>query len=160
MRHDNGHRWPARLRQRRLSYPRNHVQAINADGSGKTAWENNVRVYVPSMLVHNGYLYATPDGGVAKCWKCDTGEEMWEGRLGGTFSASLTLVGDKLYCINEAGTSWVFRANPEKFEKLAENKLPGEAFATPVICGSQVFLRVAESKNGKRQEMVYCIGKK
>jgi hypothetical protein len=141
-------------------YPRNHVQAITADGSGKTAWENTTRVYVPSMLVHNGYLYATQDGGVATCWKSDTGEEMWSKRLGGTFSASLTLVGDKLYCINEAGTSFVFRANPKQFELLAENKLPGEAFATPTICASQVFLRVAQTKEGKRQEMVYCLGKK
>jgi outer membrane protein assembly factor BamB len=141
-------------------YPRNHVQAIAADGSGKTAWENTVRIYVPSMLVHDGHLYATQDGGVATCWKSDTGEEMWQKRLGGTFSASLTLVGDKLYCINEEGTSFVFRANPKEFEKLGENKLPGEAFATPTICGGQVFLRVAEMKGGKRQEMVYCLGKK
>jgi len=141
-------------------YPRNHVQAIAADGSGKTAWENTARVYVPSMIVHNGYLYATQDGGVAMCWKCATGEEMWKERLGGTFSGSLTLVGDKLYTTNEAGSTFVFRANPEKFELLAENKLPGEAFATPTICGGQVFLRVAEMKEGKRQEMVYCVGKK
>ncbi|MCA9148803.1 MAG: PQQ-binding-like beta-propeller repeat protein, partial [Planctomycetales bacterium] len=30
-------------------YPRNHVEAIRADGSGRVAWELNVRVYVPSM---------------------------------------------------------------------------------------------------------------
>lgn len=141
-------------------YPRKHVQAIEADGSGKTAWENNTQVYVPSMIVKDGYLYAIQDGGVASCWKSDTGEEVWKERLGGTFSASLTLVGDKLFAINEAGNTFVFKANPEKFEKLAENKLPGEAFASPTICGSQIFLRIAEQKDGKRQEMVYCIGKK
>lgn len=141
-------------------YPRNHVQAINADGSGKTAWENTARVYVPSMVVKDGYLYATQDGGVAMCWKCDTGEEMWKERLGGTFSGSLTLVGDKLYGTNESGSTFVFRANPAKFELLAENKIPGEAFATPTICGGQVFLRVAEMKDGKRQEVVYCVAQK
>jgi outer membrane protein assembly factor BamB len=141
-------------------YPRKHVQAIEADGSGKTAWENNIQVYVPSMVVKDGYLYAIQDGGVASCWKSDTGVEMWKERVGGTFSASLTLVGDKLYGINEGGTTFVFKANPEKFEKLAENKIPGEAFATPTICGSQIFLRIAEHKDGKRQEVVYCLGKK
>ncbi|QDU25233.1 Polyvinylalcohol dehydrogenase precursor [Anatilimnocola aggregata] len=141
-------------------YPRKHVQAIVADGTGKTAWQNNVQVYVPSMIAHDGYLYATQDGGVASCWKSDTGEEMWKERLGGTFSGSLTLVGDKLYTTNESGTTFVFKANPKQFEKLAENMLTGEAFATPTICGSQIFLRVAEFKDGKRQEMVYCIGKK
>jgi outer membrane protein assembly factor BamB len=141
-------------------YPRKHVQAIAADGSGKTAWENNVQVYVPSMIVKDGYLYATQDGGVAMCWKCEDGQEMWKERLGGTFTGSLTLVGDKLYCTNESGISFVFRANPTKFEKLAENKLPGDSYATPTICGSQIFLRLAENKNGKRQEVIYCVGKK
>ena len=39
-------------------FPKNHVAAVKADGSGKTAWENGVKVYVPSMLHHRGYLYA------------------------------------------------------------------------------------------------------
>lgn len=141
-------------------YPRKHVQAIAADGSGKTAWENNVQVYVPSMIVDKGFLYAIQDGGVAICWDSTTGEEKWKERLGGTFSASLTLVDDKLFAINESGTSFVFKADPQKFEKLAENKLPGEAFATPTICGNQIFLRIAEHQDGKRQEVVYCLGKK
>jgi hypothetical protein len=50
-------------------YPRNHVSAIRADGSGKVAWENNTRVYVPSMLVKDGHLYAVLDAGFAVCWK-------------------------------------------------------------------------------------------
>lgn len=141
-------------------YPRKHVQAIAADGSGKTAWETNVQVYVPSMIVDKGYLYAIQDGGVAMCWNAATGEEQWKERLGGTFSASLTLVDDKLYGINESGTAFVFKANPKQFEKLAENKLPGDAFATPTICGNQIFLRIAEHKDGKRQEMVYCVEKR
>jgi outer membrane protein assembly factor BamB len=141
-------------------YPRKHVQAIEADGSGKTAWENNVQVYVPSMIVKDGYLYATQDGGVATCWKSDTGEEMWKERLGGTFTGSLTLVGDKLYTTNESGTTFVFRANPETFEKLGENSIPGEVYSTPVVCGGRVYLRVAEFHEGQRQEMLYCLGKK
>src|SRR5678816_4821193 len=42
-------------------YPRNHTVAIVADGSGKVAWENNTRVYVPSMIAKEGYLYAVLD---------------------------------------------------------------------------------------------------
>ncbi len=84
-------------------YPRNHVAAIRADGSGKVVWENGLRVYVPSMLVHAGHLYAVQDAGTAVCWKCDTGKEVWKGRLRGTFSASPVLVGDHLFATNEAG---------------------------------------------------------
>src|SRR5690606_6554536 len=44
-------------------YPRKHVQAVLADGSGKTAWELDTQVYVPSMIVRDGYLYAIQDNG-------------------------------------------------------------------------------------------------
>ena len=139
-------------------YPRKHVQAVLADGSGKTAWENTTQVYVPSMIVHNGYLYAAQDGGLAMCWKSDTGEEMWRERLGGTFTASLVLVGDNLFATNEAGETFIFKANPEKFERVGENKLGDEVYATSAICGGRIYMRVVETAGGKRQEMLYCLG--
>lgn len=139
-------------------YPRNHISAVKADGSGEVAWENKVRVYVPSMLVRDGYLYAVTDAGVAMCWKSATGEEIWKGRLGGNFSSSPILVGDRIYATNEAGTTYVFSASPEEFELLGKNEIRGEVFATPSICGSRIYLRVAEQIDGQRQEMLYCIG--
>jgi outer membrane protein assembly factor BamB len=140
-------------------YPRNHLSAIKADGSGKIAWENNSRVYVPSMLVKDGHLFATLDAGVAMCWKSDTGAEKWKGRLGGTFSASPVLVDDLIFAVNEAGKTFIFKANPENFEVVAENQLGEEVFATPAICGNRIYMRVAASKKGERQEWLYCIGK-
>lgn len=141
-------------------YPRNHIQAVLADGSTKTAWQNNMRVYVPSMIAHEGYLYALLDAGVATCWKCDTGEEMWKQRLGGTFSASLVLVGDNLFGVNEGGQAFIFKANPKEFVSVGENQLGDEVFATPTICGNRIYLRVADHASGQRQEYVYCLGKK
>ena len=141
-------------------YPKNHVSAVRADGSGKLAWRNNVRVYVPSMIVHQGHLYAIADAGVAYCWKSDTGEEIWKGRLGGTFSASLTLADENLYAANEAGECFVFRASPKGFEIIANNKLGDEIFATPVLCGNRLYQRVAHRSGSKRQEVLYCLGTK
>lgn len=140
-------------------YPRNHVQAIRADGSGKTEWENGARVYVPSMVVRDGYLYAIQDGGIAMCWECATGKEMWKERVGGTYSASLVLVGDLLYATSEGGKTLVYRADPTKFEKVAENQLGDEAYATPAICGGRIYMRVV-SNDGGRQEWLYAIGEK
>jgi outer membrane protein assembly factor BamB len=141
-------------------YPRNHVQAIVADGSKKTAWENGIRVYVPSMVVKDGYLYGVQDGGVAMCWKSDTGEEMWKSRIGGTYSASLVLVGDNLFATSEEGKTLIFKANPEKYELVGENTLGNEAFATPAVCDSRIYTRVVETGGGKRQEWLYCLGEK
>lgn len=139
-------------------YPRKHVQAIVADGSGKTAWQNNVQVYVPSMIVRDGYLYASLDAGVATCWKSDTGEEMWKSRLGGTFTASLVMAGDRLYASNESGRMFIFKADPKEFQSLGENQLGDEVYATPAICGGRIYHRVVETAGGQRQEMLYCLG--
>jgi outer membrane protein assembly factor BamB len=141
-------------------YPKNHVSAVRADGSGKVAWRNNVRVYVPSMIIRNGYLYGIADAGIAYCWKSDTGEEMWKGRLGGTFSASLTLADTSLYAANEAGECFVYEATRKGFNLIAKNQLGAEIFATPVICGNRLYQRVAHRDGSKRQEMLYCIGAK
>jgi outer membrane protein assembly factor BamB len=141
-------------------YPRSHIQSIRADGSGKTAWESPARVYVPSMIVSGGHLYAVLDAGVAMCWKSDTGEEVWKQRLGGTFSSSLVLVGDNLLATNEVGHTFVFKADPSEFKLVAENQLGSECIATPAICGSRIYQRVAEQINGQRQEMLYCLGSK
>jgi outer membrane protein assembly factor BamB len=141
-------------------WPRKHVQAVLADGSGKTVWENNVQVYVPSMIVKNGYLFAAQDAGVASCWKGDTGQESWKERLGGTFTASLVLVGDNLFATNESGQTFIFKADPAKFELVAENKLGDEVYATPAICGSRIYMRVVERSGDERQEMLYCLGSK
>lgn len=141
-------------------YPKNHVAAVRADGSGAVVWEKKTRVYVPSMIARDGYLYAVLDSGMAVCWKCATGEEMWKGRLGGTFSASLVLVDDNLFATNESGRTFVFKANPVAFKLVGENQLNGEVLATPAICGGRIYLRLAASDKSKRQEMLYCLDKR
>ncbi len=138
-------------------YPRNHSVAVLADGSGKIAWQNNARVYVPSMIQKDGHLYAVLDAGMAVCWKSDTGEELWKERLGGDFYASPVMVGNRIYASNVGGKTFVFEATPKSFKLLAENQLGQEAYASPVICGSRVYLRVAQ-RGENRQEFLYCIG--
>jgi outer membrane protein assembly factor BamB len=138
-------------------YPRNHTVAIFADGSGRIAWQNNARVYVPSMIQKEGYLYAVMDAGLAVCWASDTGAELWKERLGGDFFASPVMVGDRIYATNLGGKTFVFEATPKHFELLAQNQLGDEAYASPVVCGSRIYLRVAKHAE-TRQEFLYCVG--
>lgn len=139
-------------------YPRNHVAAIRADGSAAIDWENGDRQYVPSMIIHEGHLYAVLDAGVALCRDAATGAEKWKARLGGTFSGSPVLCGGRIYATNEAGQTHVFRATPERFESLAVNTLGDEAFASPTICGGRLYLRYATHDGDTRQERLACIG--
>ena len=139
-------------------FPKNHISAVRADGSGDVEWENNVRVYVPSMLMRDGHLYAVTDAGVAMCWVSETGERKWQGRLGGTFSASPVLVNDTIFATNEAGQTFIIRADPKAFELIARNQLGDEVFASAAICGSRIYTRVAHHGNDGRTEMLYCLG--
>ncbi|MEQ8791338.1 MAG: PQQ-binding-like beta-propeller repeat protein [Pirellulaceae bacterium] len=140
-------------------YPQAGTFAIRADGSGSIVWQNREKCYEQSMLAHDGYLYAVNDTGIAYCWKADDGTEMWKTRLGGPVSASPVLADGNIYIPNERGTMFVFRAIPRQYEAVSQNQLGDEAFATPAFCGGQVFARVADSSGGRRQEMLYCLGR-
>ena len=139
-------------------YPRNHLAAIRADGSGKTVWETADRLYVPSPLITDGYLYAILDAGVAACRDAATGKPQWKARLGGNYTASPVLVGDKIYATDEDGRTVVFLAKPDRFEKLSENKLADDAYATPTIVGGRIFARMGVMEGDNRQEYLFCVG--
>ena len=140
-------------------YPKNHVSAVLADGSGKLAWENNSRTYVPSMLLHQNTLFAVLDAGIAICWDSATGTELWKARLGGTFSSSLVLANGNIYAANEEGTTFVYEASREKFNLIASNKLGDNVFSTPAICSNHIYQRIATNNpnNNTRQEFAVCI---
>ena len=139
-------------------FPKNHIAAVNADGSGKVEWEVNARVYVPSLLCRDNRLFGILDAGVASCWNSATGEELWKSQLGGTFSSSPVLVADLIYAANEEGSMFIFKASAESFQLVAENKLGDNVMATPTICGGRIYHRVAMQDGDTRQEYLFCIG--
>ncbi|WP_417747590.1 PQQ-binding-like beta-propeller repeat protein [Rosistilla oblonga] len=138
-------------------YPDNHISAVAADGSGKIVWENTDREYVPSMLIAKGHVFAILDAGIATCLNVETGEQIWKERLGGTFSSSPVLVGENIYVTSESGKTHIFKASVEGFQSVATNSLGSKVFATPAICGGQIFTRVSLTADEKTQEYVYCL---
>jgi len=85
---------------------------------------------------------------------------MYRGRQRGPVSASPVLAGGHIYWANERGTHYVFKANPNELQLVAENKLGDESYASPSVCGDRLYLRVANRTDAGRQEYLYCIGKK
>jgi hypothetical protein len=138
-------------------YPKNHTMAVEADGSGRIAWQNGNRQYVPSMLVRDGHLYAVLDAGQAVCMKSDTGEELWREKIDRDFYGSPVMVGNRIYITNMSGVTSVFEASPQGGKLLAQNRLGDESFSTPSICGNRIYLRSAK-KGEPRQEFLWCIG--
>lgn len=137
-------------------YPEKELLAIRADATGDVTkshvvWRTGKGVtYVPSPIYHAGHLYVVNDSGVAMCVEAESGRQVWQDRLAGAFSSSPVLVGDFLYVSNEAGKTFVLKTGP-KFEVVAANDLGDGGFATPTICGGQLFLRTNHA--------LFCIGK-
>lgn len=130
-------------------WPQRTTVCVDA-ATGDVVWQNNAATYIPSMLVHNGYLYAVTNDGIGYCWHAETGREMWRKRLGGNFSASLTLVNQHILAVNEDGVTKVFPASPDELAIVAENELPGLTRATPAICGNRIYFRTDDG--------LFCIG--
>ncbi len=137
-------------------YPDAETVAVRADGSG-VVWKNKVKCYEQSLLVKNGYVYAFSDQGVFYCWNAKTGEEMWKQRLKGPVSSSPLLVGDTILATNEAGTTWVIKATPEKYELLARNQLGDSGFASMIATDGQLFIRTSKGDGPARKEFLYCL---
>ncbi|QDV70191.1 outer membrane biogenesis protein BamB [Rosistilla carotiformis] len=141
-------------------YPDSGTFAVRGDGSGEVLWQNGVKCYEQSMLVVDGFLYGVADSGVAYCWRAADGEEMWKHRLKGPVSASPVAVGDTILASNELGTTFVFKANPERFELIAENQFGDASFASPVVVDNRLYLRHARGAGADRQEFLICIGQR
>jgi len=139
-------------------FPEQETIAVKPDGS--VAWRHKVKSYCPSLLTHEGHLYMVSDDGVARCYEAKSGTKKWEKRIGGNFRVSPVLSGGHIFTTDMSGKTTVFKADPAKFEIVAENHLGTEGFASPGLSRGQLFLRVADSSKGPRQEWLYCIGEK
>ncbi|HXG09173.1 MAG TPA: PQQ-binding-like beta-propeller repeat protein [Gemmataceae bacterium] len=138
-----------------------HMIAVKADGRGdvsKThlAWENrdkSLLPYVPTILARGGHLYYITDTiGLAVCMEAKTGKVVWSERLEGPVTASPVLIDGKVYAINEAGTVYVFAADPAGFKLLAKNSVDEPVRASPAVADNRLFIRGANH--------LYCIAKK
>lgn len=138
-------------------YPRNNTTAVEADGSGRIAWQNSTRLYVPSPLVRDGHVYGVLDAGQAVCWKADTGVEVWREKIDRDFYGSPVMLGHVIYVTNLRGVTSVFEATPQHCRLIAQNKLGDEALATPAICGNRIYLRSAKTGES-RQDYLWCVG--
>jgi outer membrane protein assembly factor BamB len=121
-------------------YPQSGVWAIKVDGSGQIVWQKTFKCYVPSLLVDGDRLIVTQDEGIVRCLDADSGEELWQKRLGGSMTSSPVKAGENLYFTNEAGTTFVAAAGP-RFESVSENEIGDRCYATPTFCGGRVYLR-------------------
>ena len=124
--------------------------AIDPSGSGDVTdthvrWETDRNISkTPSMIGHDGLVYCVSDNGVAQCFDAKTGDLQYTKRLGGKFSSSPTIAGDKIYFTDEAGLTTVVRAGSE-FEEIAENDLGERTLSSMAVVDNAILLRTADA---------------
>jgi outer membrane protein assembly factor BamB len=127
-------------------FPKASLLAIRPDGRGDVtathvAWRLDRGVpNKPSLALAGGLLFMVTDAGVAQAVEAATGKVVWTARIGGTFSASPIVSGDRVYFFDEDGKTTVIAAGPA-FKVLAENTLGDGFMASPAAAGGALFLR-------------------
>ncbi|XZE45627.1 PQQ-binding-like beta-propeller repeat protein [Pirellulaceae bacterium SH467] len=134
----------------------NTLTAVKLDESSsdkdRIAWSRDLGSDVPTPAFRDGKLYLLGDKGLVTCIAADSGKTLWDSQLpksNKAFSSSPVLAGNRLYCLREDATCFVLSIEGDKPELVSQNKLDGQAVATPVFADNRIYLRTAEA--------LYCI---
>jgi outer membrane protein assembly factor BamB len=96
--------------------------------------------YVPSAVHYEGLFYMAGENGVVNAIDVETGERVWQERIGGVFTASPVAGDGKVYLVSENGETVVLQAGRTP-KVLARNTVDGHFVASPAIAAGRLFLR-------------------
>jgi outer membrane protein assembly factor BamB len=127
-------------------FPKGTLLAIRPNGRGDVtathvAWRLERGIpNKPSLALAGGLLFMVTDAGVAQAVDATTGTVTWTSRIGGTFSSSPLVSGNRVYFFDEEGKTTVIEAGPV-FKVLAQNQLGDGFLASPAAADGALFLR-------------------
>ena len=128
------------------SYDSPSILAVKPTGKGDVtethvAWTTKKSApHTPSLLLLGSDLFAVSDRGTAICLDAKTGEEIWEKRLGGNYSASPLYAEGNIYFQSEQGEAIVIKASRE-YQELARNNLGQRTLASYGVTGKALIIR-------------------
>lgn len=128
--------------------------AANPDGQGDIAKSNVVwRRKIPVLqlltpLLKNGLIYMVDTQNNLLCLDAKTGAVVYTQKMKNKHYASPVFANGLIYFTSGKGETTILKEG-RKLQIAAENKLPGEVFATPAILRDQILLRTDKS--------LYCI---
>jgi outer membrane protein assembly factor BamB len=129
-----------------MGHPKSELWAIQPGGSGNVTeshvlWKVRRNVPTRSSVVQAGdLLFMVDDGGIATCLEAKTGEQVWNERIGGSYSAAPLATKDRVYFFAEDGRTTVLAAD-RNFKALATNQLGDGFMASPMVLGNSLVLR-------------------
>ena len=108
--------------------------------------------YNTSPIVYNERYFTLLDRGMMTCHHAKTGVEIF-GRVrfpkGATFTSSPWAYNGKVFCLSEAGVTYVLDANANEFTILTENNLDAFCMASPAVAQGKLFIRT--------EDALYCL---
>ncbi|MDX1961689.1 MAG: PQQ-binding-like beta-propeller repeat protein [Pirellulales bacterium] len=135
----------------------NAVAAVRPPRDGKPAelafsLDRSSAPYVPSLIARDNLVFLWGDKGIVICIRVVNGkyELLWRERVGGNFSGSPVLVGDRLFCVSADGEVVVLAAT-EKPQVLARNQLGEVCRSTPAVANGRMYIRT--------ESHLFCIGR-
>ncbi|MFO0812235.1 MAG: PQQ-binding-like beta-propeller repeat protein [Gemmatales bacterium] len=138
-------------------YDSPQVLAIKPDGKGDVTdthliWKVTRNApNTPSPVIVGDDFYMVADNGVFTCLNARNGEQRWQGRLTGGYSASLLAAGGVIYALNEQGTCFIIEPGTQ-FKQPEKNSITGQTLASLAAWDGKLLLRT--------DERLYCIGVK
>jgi outer membrane protein assembly factor BamB len=131
--------------------------AVNPDGKGEISdshiiWRQKSPVLqLLTPLIYKGLIYTVDAENVLKCIDAGSGEILNSRKLKTKYHSSPLFGGGYIFLTSIKGETMVLKPGAE-LEVVAENKVPGEVFATPAIINNSILLRTDRS--------LYLIGSK
>jgi outer membrane protein assembly factor BamB len=112
---------------------------LRKDGSKPSrAWKHTRSVpLISSPVLVGSHLFLVSQEGIASCIDANSGDMLWNERLGGAFWASPLYANGHIFFFAESGATSVVEAST-KFNAISKNVLDGEIMATPA-CGKDSF---------------------
>ena len=125
--------------------------AIQPGDTPKKLWEYEQDLPpASSPVATDRHVFMASDSGTLSCLDVKTGKLAWRQESKEGIYGSLVLVGDRIYAMDRAGWTQVFRAG-DRYENLAFNNLGEKGDCTPAFVEGRIFLR--------GEKHLFCIGK-
>jgi outer membrane protein assembly factor BamB len=96
------------------------------------------------------YVYLMESEGYLMCCNVADGQKVYEHDLRESFTASPSIVGDKLYLLDANGVMHIAETGPE-YKEIAKCELGEECHASPAFVDGRIYIRGDEN--------LYCIGR-
>lgn len=98
----------------------------------------------PSLVGFEDKVAMVSDDGIASGYDVETGKRQWVERIGGDFSASPLLAGNRLYLVSEDGVCTVLDVSGTPSE-IAVNDLGERTLASPAVIDGDLLIRTAKA---------------